>query len=504
MKVCDLLNDASINLKSKADTKREAVKDLVKAMSKNKNLKKVGEFQKVVFETEELENVDTSNGYAVLYGKTNAVNRLGLSAIVVKNELEFNSNEVKILFLVAAPDNKSDTYLEIINELNEVLSSEEFMNKLINSDSKEEFINLLFEVEIKTAKGEVEEECNLFGHIKKGASKILPLLLTGSLLIVLSYLFDNFAINPGGLGLNTPFAAFFNIVGSLTMQVMLCLLAAFTAKSIAGKEGFAVGFIGGFLGNSGITFDTLSGSTAVVGTGFIGIIIIGLISGYLVKYLRKIKLFNFMNNVDCNLLYTFISILLVSVLIVVFINPCAILINESVLEYLNSIQTANKILLSILLGGMVTLDLGGPISSAAYSFGLTTLSNGHYEIMASVMAAAMVPPLAMAVLATFFPNRLEGKDREVGLVSYLFGFSGLTESAIYFAGKDLKTILAFIIGGSCASVASIIFTCALKAPYGGLFALSALEHPILYLIAVLFGAVVSALILVFLKEEVDK
>ena len=501
MKVCDLLNETSINLQSKAENKREAVKDLVKLMSKNKNLKKVGEFQKVVFETEELENIDTRNGYAVLYGKTNAVTRLGLSAIVVKDELEFNSNKVQILFLVAVPDNKSDTYLEIIEELNYILSKQEIREKLIFSKKKENFINLLFDVEINKEEVKVEEEKHILGHLNKGVSKTLPLLLTGSILIVLSFLFDNFTANPYNLGLNTPFAAFFNLIGSLTLKFMLCLLAAFTAKSIAGKEGFASGFIGGFLGNSGVTFNSLSVSSGVVGTGFFGTILIGLACGYLIKYFRKIKLFNFMDNVNCNLLYTFISILLMSVIIILFINPCAILLNESVLNYLNSIQTANKILLGAVLGGMVTIDLGGPVGSAAYSFGISVLANGHFDIMASVMAAAMVPPLTMAILATFFPHKLDTKDREVGLISYLFGLTGLTESAIYFAGRDLKVIPAFIIGGVCASVAAVLFTCTLEAPYGGLFALSVLGHPILFLIAVLFGAVVGTLILSVLKED---
>lgn len=501
MKVCDFLNVESINLKSKADTKREAIKDLVKAMKKSKNLNKVGEFQKVVIETEEKENVDTSKGYAVLYGKTNVVNRLALSAIVVRDEIDFNSNEVQILFLVAAPDNKSETYLDVINELNDLLSNTELRDKLIYSKTPEDFMNLLFDSEIKAEEVEIIEENNVFGHLNKGVSKTLPFILTGSILLVLSFLFDNFGANPNNLGLNTPFAAFFNIVGSITMHVMMCLLAAFTAKSVAGKEGFAVGFIGGFLGNSGVTFNTLSGSTSVVSAGFIGMLLIGLGSGYLMKYLKKLKLFNFMDNANCNLLYTFISILVMSLLVVFFINPCAALINQSVLDYLGSIQTANKVLLGAVLGGMVTIDLCGPIGSAAYAFGLTTLTTGHYDIMAAIMAAAMVPPLAMAILATFFPNKFEGKDREVGLLSYIFGLAGITESAIYYAGKDLKAILAFIVGGVCASVASIIFTCTLEAPYGGLFALSALGHPILYLIAVLFGAVVGALILLVLKEE---
>ena len=502
MKVCDLLNEVSINLQSKADDKREAVKNLVKLMSKNKNLKKVGEFQKVVFETEEKENADTSSGYAVLYGKTNSVIRLGISAIVTKEELEFNSSNIKVLFLVAVPDNKSDTYEELINELNLLLSNDEFRNKLINSNDKEEFINLFFDTEIKKPVDTDKELKDVFKHINKGISQILPFLLIGSILIVLSFLFDNFTANPNNLGLNTPFAAFFNIIGSFSIQIMLCLFAAFIGHSIAGREGFAVGFIGGILTNSGVTFDSLTGSSPLIGSGFFGSLLVGLGSGYLVILLKKLKLFDFLNNSNKNLLYMFISILLISVITVVFINPCVGLINQSVFEYLSSIDYANKILLAAVLGGMMAIDLGGPINKAAYVFGLTAISNGHYDIMAAIMAGGMVPPLVIAILTTFFPQKIEENDRGVGLLSYIFGFANITESAIYFAGKDLKTIPAFVIGSVCASTASIIFTCTLKAPYGGLFAISAIGHPILFLVAVLFGAVAGALILYALKEDV--
>ena len=149
MKVCDLLNESSINLQSKAENKREAIKALVKLMNKNKNLKKVGEFQKVVIETEEKENADSSSGYVVLCGKTNNVTRLGISIIVTKEEIEFNENKVKTLFLLAVPDNKSDTYLEIIDELNLLLGNNEFREKLLSFDNEEEFMNLFFDVEIK-------------------------------------------------------------------------------------------------------------------------------------------------------------------------------------------------------------------------------------------------------------------------------------------------------------------------------------------------------------------
>ena len=159
---------------------------------------------------------------------------------------------------------------------------------MIYSKTADDFINLLFDSEIKAEEVEIIEENNVFGHLNKGVSKTLPFILTGSILLVLSFLLDNFGVNPNNLGLNTPFAAVFNIVGSISMHVMMCLLAAFTAKSVAGKEGFAVGFIGGFLGNSGVTFNTLSGSTNVVSVGFIGMLLIGLGSGYLMKYLKKL------------------------------------------------------------------------------------------------------------------------------------------------------------------------------------------------------------------------
>lgn len=502
MKVCDLLNESSINLQSKAENKREAIKALVKLMNKNKNLKKVGEFQKVVIETEEKENADSSSGYVVLCGKTNNVTRLGLSIIVTKEEIEFNENKVKTLFLLAVPDNKSDTYLEIIDELNLLLGNNEFREKLLSFDNEEEFMNLFFDVEIKDSEDKEKELKDVGSHIYKGISQILPFILIGGLLIVLSFLFDNFSTNPNNLGLNTPFASFFNIIGCLSLEIMYCLLAGFIGHSIAGREGFATGFIGGILTNSGLTFASLSEGATLIGSGFFGSLLVGLGSGYLINLLKRLKLFSSLSESNSNLLNTFISILLISVVTVVFINPCATLLNHSVFDYLNSIEFANKILLGAVLGGMMTIDLGGPINKAAYAFGLTTLANGHYDIMAAIMAGSMVPPLTIAILTTFFPQKIENRDKGVGFLNYLFGFAGITEGAIYFAGKDLKTIPAFVVGGACASVASIIFTCTLKAPLGGLFAISLITHPILFIISVLFGAVAGALILFVLKEDI--
>ncbi len=503
MKVCDLLKEESISLLSKPDSKRDAIKSLVKLMNKNKNLKKVGEFQKVVFETEEEFKIKTVDDVAILYGKTKEVSKMGLSVMVVKEGIDFDG-DTKLLFLFGVPES-STTYSDTIDELNNLLKNKAFKNKLINCKSKNEFIKLFEEVkkEKVVEKSEVKIFDDINTHLKKGTNFMLPFMIIGGIFIALSFLFDNYSLDPNNFGLNTAVAAFFNIIGSYALEIMLCVFSGFIAYSIADKEGLAVGFIGGILTNRGISIASLYIGGRVVGSGFFGALIVGLVSGYLILLLKKLKLPFYLSNYKNKILNCFIGIILISLLVMLIINPIALFINESVLNYLTSIQTANKILLGLVLGGMTVIDLGGPISKAAYTFGISTLASGHYDIMAAIIAAGMVPPLVIAVLATCFPKKLEKNDRGVAYANYILGFANITEGAMYFAGKDLiKTIPAFIVGSSCAAVCSIVFDCGIKTFVGGIFALSAIVHPILFLVSILFGAVVGALILNVLLDDI--
>ena len=167
--------------------------------------------------------------------------------------------------------------------------------------------------------------------------------------------------------------------------------------------------------------------------------------------------------------------------------------------------TANKVLLGLILGGMMAVDLGGPVNKAAYTFGTGMLASGQYEIMAAVMAGGMVPPLAIALLATFFPKKIAKKDKQAAYVNYVMGLSFISEGAIPFASSDpLRTIPSFIVGSAIAGALSMFFQCTLQAPHGGIFVIATIGHPIKYLLAILIGSIVSALIMAYLKHNLPE
>ena len=187
------------------------------------------------------------------------------------------------------------------------------------------------------------------------------------------------------------------------------------------------------------------------------------------------------------------------------INPYVASINTAINNYLTSMGTANKILLGALLGGMMAVDLGGPVNKAAYAFGTGMLASGQYEIMAAVMAGGMVPPLAIAFLATAFPRKIPKKDKQAAYVNYIMGLSFISEGAIPFASADpLRTIPSFIVGSAVTGALSMFFNCTLRAPHGGIFVIATIGHPLKYILAIAAGAIVSALIMAKLKKNLPE
>ena len=202
------------------------------------------------------------------------------------------------------------------------------------------------------------------------------------------------------------------------------------------------------------------------------------------------------------MIYPVGGILLIG-LIMVFINPFVATINTGLNNFLSSMSGANKILLGAILGGMMSVDLGGPFNKAAYTFGTGMLAEGQYEIMAAVMAGGMVAPLAIAILATFFPKKLPKKDRQSALLNYVMGFSFITEGAIPFASADpLRVLVSCIIGSAVSGAMSMLFGCTLMAPHGGIFVLPVVGNAALYLVSIVVGSVVAALIMAAWKKNV--
>lgn len=353
----------------------------------------------------------------------------------------------------------------------------------------------------------------IYKHLMNGVSHMLPFVIGGGILIALAFLFDNQAIDPSNFGKNTELAAVLKTIGEQAFGFMLPVLAGFIAMSIADRPGLAVGFVGGALANAGYTFGNVMNFAEAkpVSSGFLGALLAGFLAGYIVVLLKKIfdKLPNALEGLKPILLYPVCGILVMGV-VMIAINPIMGAINTGLNNFLSSMSGTSSILLGAVLGGMMSVDMGGPFNKAAYVFGtaqLTVANAGpeQYAIMAAVMAGGMVPPLAIALCTTFFKNRFSESERKSGIVNYVMGLSFITEGAIPFAAGDPIHILPpCIIGSAAAGALSMAFKCGLPAPHGGLFVIGVVTNPLMYLVAVAVGAVIGMLIMSVTRKPLNK
>ena len=346
---------------------------------------------------------------------------------------------------------------------------------------------------------------SLYKALMNGVTHMLPFVVGGGILIAISFLLDDYSIDPSSFGTNTPVATFFNTIGNFAFDFMLVILSGYIAMSIADRPGLVVGIVGGAIAKAGTTFTSLSDSEEIlISSGFLGALLSGFIAGYLVLLLKKI--FNFMpkslEGIKTILIYPVAGVLLIG-FIMLLINPFVSAINTGLNNFLTNMSGTNKIILGAILGGMMSVDLGGPVNKAAYTFGTGMLAEGHYEIMAAVMVGGMVAPLGIAILATFLPKKLPKKERQAGLLNYIMGLSFISEGAIPFASQDpLRVIPACVIGSAVAGSLSMFFNCSLMAPHGGIFVLPLIENATGFIIALIIGSVVSAAIMALLKKNV--
>ena len=352
-----------------------------------------------------------------------------------------------------------------------------------------------------------------YKHLMNGVSHMLPFVVGGGILIAIAFLLDDYSINPANFGMNTPVAAFFKTIGGQAFGFMLPVLAGYIAMSIADRPGLAVGFVGGILASAGYTFGNLMNFSEItpVSAGFLGALLAGFVGGYLVLLLKKIfsVLPDSLEGIKPVLLYPVFGILLIGV-IMLAVNPIMGAINTGLNNFLSSMSGTSKIVLGTILGAMMAIDMGGPFNKAAYVFGtaqLTVANAGpeQYGIMAAVMIGGMVPPLAIALATTFFKNRFSESERKSGVVNYVMGLSFITEGAIPFAAADpLHVLPACIVGSGVAGALSMAFNCGLRAPHGGIFVLPTITNPLMYLVALLIGSVIGALLLGILKKPLDE
>ena len=346
---------------------------------------------------------------------------------------------------------------------------------------------------------------NIYKHLMSGVTHMLPFVVGGGILIAIAFLLDDYSINPANFGMNTPIAAFFKTIGGMAFDFMLLILAGYIAMSIGDRPGLVVGFVGGAIAKAGTTFSSLSNSDEIlVSSGFLGALLAGFIGGYVILLLKKV--FSFMpkslEGIRTILIYPVAGVLLIGI-IMLLINPFVAAINTGLNNFLFSLSGVNKVILGAILAGMMSVDLGGPVNKAAYTFGTGMLAEGHYEIMAAVMIGGMIAPLAIALVATFFPKKLPKKERQAGLLNYVMGLSFISEGAIPFASADpLRVLPSCVVGSAVSGAMSMAFNCTLMAPHGGIFVLPLIGNWGWYLVSLIVGSVVSMIIMAALKKNV--
>lgn len=344
----------------------------------------------------------------------------------------------------------------------------------------------------------------IYKHLMNGVSHMLPFVVGGGILIAIAFLIDGFSVDLESLPANaeeaallgekyskadfgtiTEAAALFKNIGGVAFGFMLPVLAGYIAMSIADRPGLAVGFVGGMIAANGKS-------------GFLGALVAGFLAGYLIVLLKKIfdRLPESLEGTKTILLYPVFGIFIIGVLMMYVVEPPVGTLNTWLNEGLNSMGGANKIILGIILGGMMAADMGGPINKAAYVFGTAMITQGNYHMMAAVMIGGMVPPCAIALATLLFKNRFSDEERKSGPVNFIMGLAFITEGAIPYAAADpIRVLPACVAGSAVAGALSMAFECTLMAPHGGIFVFPVVGNALLYLLSLIIGTVVGAILL---------
>ena len=622
MRISELLQKESIALGRKPQDKADAIGQMVELLAKSGSLEDKKKFKQAILERERLSTTGIGEGIAIPHGKSSAVKRAALAAMVVPQGVDFASADgapVHLLFMIAVPEEGAELHLEVLERLAAMLMDEDFRKRLTAAKDAAEFLhilsieeekrfaetaekqeydydvlavtacptgiahtfmaaeslenkaremgitikvetngsggakNVLTAKEIRAAKGIIvaadknvemqrfygkrvlqvpvadgirkpevllgkilQGEAPVYGEGKdvemadgreeirgrgkkvyrdlmNGVSHMLPFVIGGGILIAVAFLLDDYSLNPANFGSNLPQAAFFKAIGDAAFGFMLPILAGYIAMGIADRPALAPGFVGGFLAKEG-------------GSGFLGALLAGFAAGYLILLLKKLfdKLPRSLEGIKSILLYPVFGILLRGLLIQLIINPPVAWLNEALYGLLARLGTGSRVLLGVLLGGMMSVDMGGPINKAAYVFGTASLASNEFQIMAAVMAGGMVPPLALALAVFAFRDKFSEKERQSGVANLIMGACFITEGAIPFAAADpLRVLPACIIGSAVAGGLSMFFGCGLRAPHGGIFVLPVISHPFGFLAAVILGALVGMLLLGVLRKRIE-
>lgn len=390
----------------------------------------------------------------------------------------------------------------------------------------------------------------IYKHLMNGVSHMLPFVIGGGILTALAFLIDTLcgygATGGSSFGSCTPLSAFFKYAGGLAMGIMVPVLAGFIAESIADRPGLAVGFLGGLLASSGNAaiagytwangglsgfqnFIAKFGFTGPAGgntvSGFLGGIVAGFLAGYIVLLLRKLcdRLPQSLEGIKPTLIYPVVGMFVTAVLMIFIFNPLIGVVNTGLSNMLSALAEKNLlIVLGLILGGMMAVDMGGPINKAAYVYGTMVLGTASellaagasltdpavqacYISMAAVMVGGMVPPLGIALACIFFPKKFTKAERNSTVSNIVMGCGFITEGAIPFAAADPGHVIpCTFIGAAVAGALSAAFRCTLMAPHGGLFVFATVGHPLMYIVSWLVGSAVTCILLGFIKKPAQE
>lgn len=341
----------------------------------------------------------------------------------------------------------------------------------------------------------------IYKSLMNGVSHMLPFVIGGGILIALSFLVDGANAGTAAFGSGTPLAKFFNTVGNTAFGMMFPILAGYIAMAIGDRPALMPGIVGGLLAKAGTS--VFLAEDAWISSGFFGALIAGFAAGYLMIGLKKLfdKLPKTLEGTKPVLLYPFFGILIMAAFMIFIVNPPVGAFNTWLNNVLSGMGESSKMLLGAVLAGMMSIDFGGPFNKAAYVFGTASIASGQFDIMASVMIGGMVPPIAIALATTFFKNRFTKSEQQTSITNYIMGLSFITEGAIPFAASDpLRIIPPCIVGSAIAGALSMMFGCGSRAPHGGIFVIGIIDNPLMFLIALVVGAVVAMAGIVLLKK----
>ena len=539
---------------------------MVDLMAKSGKINDVEVYRKGVYAREEESTTGIGEGIAIPHCKSDSVSRPGLAAMVVPEGVDFDSldgEKVNLIFLIAAPNTKENVHLDVLSKLSVLLMDEDFTANLRNAKTVDEFLHVIDATEAEKDAEEEKKEEEQKAEAPASNGKLI-LAVTGCPTGIahtymaaealekkakeLGYRIKVETRGSGGAknvltkaeiaeaeciivaaDTQVPMDRFAGkpviqckVADGISKAEELLTKAANGHASIYEADGKAaddeeegkdslghqiykhlmngVSHMLPFVVGGGILIAIAANGTS----GFLGALAAGFLAGYIVLLLKKIcsKLPDSLEGTKPVLIYPLFGIFIVGILMTYVVEPPIGALNTLINNGLNGLNGASAVLLGALLGGMMSVDMGGPVNKAAYVFGTASIAAGNYNIMAAVMVGGMVPPIAIALATLIFKNKFTEDERKAGPTNFIMGLSFITEGAIPFAASDpLRVLPACVVGSAAAGALSMAFNCTLMAPHGGIFVFLTVGNPLLYLVSLAVGSAVGCVLLGVLKKK---